>query len=77
MSNVKKKINIRFDKSPSIIINTDEYRKGYKKIKGRCGKIRLTLETTENLNYCKQLTTLVDELQHIIGINGGVMNTGL
>jgi hypothetical protein len=77
-SDVKRKFDICFDNSPSIVINIDEYRKGDKKIKGPGGKISMPHEImVENLNYCKQLATLVDALQHIIGVNGGVINNEL
>ncbi len=74
MSNVKKKMDIWFDnRAPSIVINIDEYRNGYGDIKRRGGKIRLLTEiTSENVNYCKQLMNLVDELRHVDGIKGGL-----
>ena len=74
MSNVKKKMDIYFDnRAPSIVINIDEYSNGYREIKRRGGKIRLITEiTSENINYCKQLISLVDELRHVDGIKGGL-----
>ena len=74
MSNVKKKMDIYFDnRAPSIVINIDEYSNGYREIKRRGGKIRLLTEiTSENINYCKQLISLVDELRHVDGIKGGL-----
>jgi two-component system, OmpR family, sensor histidine kinase VicK len=74
MSNVKKKMDIYFDnRAPSIVINIDEYRNGYRDIKRRGGKIRLLTEiTSENIEYCKQLMNLVDELRHVDGIKGGL-----
>lgn len=74
MSNVKKKMDICFDnRAPSIVIDIDEYRNGYTDIKRRGGKIRLLTEiTSENINYCKQLMNLVDELRHVDGIKGGL-----
>jgi two-component system, OmpR family, sensor histidine kinase VicK len=67
MSNVKKKMDIWFDnRAPSIVINADEYSNGYRNIQRRGGKIRLPTEiTSENINYCKQLMNLVDELRHV------------
>jgi len=74
MSNVIKRMDICFDnRAPSIVINIDEYGKGYRDIKRRGGKIRLLTEiTSENINYCKQLMSLVDELRHVDGIKGGL-----
>jgi two-component system, OmpR family, sensor histidine kinase VicK len=74
MSNVKKKMDIYFDnRAPSIVINVDEYLNGYRDIKRRDGKIRLLTEiTSENIEYCKQLMNMVDELRHLDGIKGGL-----
>jgi two-component system, OmpR family, sensor histidine kinase VicK len=74
MSNVKKRMDIYFDnKAPSIVINIDEYSKGYRDIKRRGGRIRLLTEiTSENIEFCKQLMNLVDELRHVDGVKGGL-----
>lgn len=74
MSNVKKRMDIYFDnRAPSIVINIDEYSNGYRDIKRRGGKIRLLTEiTSENIEYCKQLLNLVDELRHVDGVKGGL-----
>ena len=74
MSNVKKKMDIYFDqRAPSIVINVEEYRNGYDNIRRRGGKIRAFTEITkENIKYCKELMTLVDELRHLDGVKGGM-----
>jgi two-component system, OmpR family, sensor histidine kinase VicK len=74
MSNVKKRMDIYFDnRAPSIVINIDEYSKGYRDINRRGGKIRLLTEiTSENIEFCKQLMNLVDELRHLDGVKGGL-----
>jgi two-component system sensor histidine kinase VicK len=74
MSNVKKRMDIYFDnRAPSIVININEYSKGYRDIKRRGGKIRLLTEiTSENIEFCKQLMNLVDELRHVDGVKGGL-----
>jgi uncharacterized protein YjgD (DUF1641 family) len=74
MSNVKKRRDIYFDnRAPSIVVNIDEYKNGYMDIRRRGGKIRLLTEiTSENIEYCKQLMNLVDELRHVDGIKGGL-----
>jgi two-component system, OmpR family, sensor histidine kinase VicK len=60
-------------KPPSIVIDVAEYSNGYTEIKRRGGKIRLLTEiTSENIDYCKKLMNLVDELRHLDGIKGGI-----
>jgi two-component system sensor histidine kinase VicK len=74
MHNVKDKMDIFFDKNaPSIVVEIDEYREGYKSIRKRGGKIRAFTEITkENVFYCKDLSKLVDELRHLDGVRGGI-----
>ena len=74
MSHVKNKMDIYFDnRGPSIVTSIDKYRNGYSDIKRRGGKIRLLTEiTSENIEYCKQLMNIVDELRHLDGIKGGL-----
>jgi two-component system sensor histidine kinase VicK len=74
MSNVNKRMDIYFDhRAPSIVIQIDEYRNGYQDIRKRGGKIRAFTEiTNDNINYCKELMKLVDELRHLNGVKGGL-----
>jgi nitrogen-specific signal transduction histidine kinase len=76
MKNVKKRMDICFDsKAPSIVVEIDAYRNGYKDIRNRGGKIRAFTEITrDNIHYCKELirTQLVDELRHLEGMKGGI-----
>jgi two-component system, OmpR family, sensor histidine kinase VicK len=74
MSHVKNKMDIYFDnRAPSIVINIDEYRNGYRDIKRRGGKIRLLTEiTSENIEYYKHIRNIGDELRHVDGIKGGL-----
>ncbi|MFL6431422.1 MAG: hypothetical protein ACJ71X_08190, partial [Nitrososphaeraceae archaeon] len=74
MSNVKKRMDIYFDYSaPSIVVEVQEYRNGYIDIRKRGGKIRAFTEITkDNINYCKELMKLVDELRHLNGVKGGL-----
>lgn len=76
MKNVKKRMDICFDsKAPSIVIEIDAYRNGYKDIRDRGGKIRAFTEITkENIHDCKELirSQLVDELRHLEGMKGGI-----
>ena len=74
MSNVKQRMDIFFDHSaPSIVVDVEEYRNGYIDIRRRGAKIRAFTEITkDNVQYCKELMKLVDELRHLDGVRGGV-----
>ncbi|MFL6497850.1 MAG: hypothetical protein ACJ70U_04010, partial [Nitrososphaera sp.] len=74
MRNVREKMDIFFDrKAPSIVIDLNEYRNGYIDIRRRGGKIRAFTEITkENIQYCKELMKIVDELRHLDGVKGGL-----
>ena len=74
MDNVKERMDIFFDKeAPSIVIDVKEYRTGYNNIRKRGGRIRAFTEITrENLQHCKELMKLVDELRHLDGVRGGL-----
>lgn len=74
MNNVKERMDIFFDKeAPSIVIDVKEYRTGYNNIRKRGGRIRAFTEITrENLQHCKELIKLVDELRHLDGVRGGL-----
>ena len=74
MQNVKERMDIFFDhRAPSIVVDIEEYRNGYKDIRKRGAKIRAFTEITkENIEYCKELLKMVDELRHLDGVKGGV-----
>src|SRR6188472_242417 len=74
MSNVKNKMDICFDhRAPSIVVENGEYSNGYIDIRKRGGKIRAFTEITkDNIQYCKELIKLVDELRHLDGVKGGI-----
>ena len=74
MSNVKERMDIYFDhRAPSIVVEVAEYRNGYIEIRKRGGKIRAFTEITkDNVNHCKELIKLVDELRHLSGVKGGL-----
>jgi two-component system, OmpR family, sensor histidine kinase VicK len=74
MRNVREKMDIFFDyKAPSIVIDLEEYRDGYIDIRRRGSKIRAFTEITkENIQYCKELIKIVDELRHLDGVKGGL-----
>ena len=59
--------------APSIVVDVEEYRNGYIDIRKRGGKIRAFTEITkDNVQYCKELMKLVDELRHLDGVRGGM-----
>nr|MDQ6865397.1 hypothetical protein [Thermoproteota archaeon] len=74
MKNTKEKMDIFFDSSaPFIVIEIDAYRSGYMNIRKGGGKIRAFTEITkDNIQYCKELIKIVDELRHLDGIKGGI-----
>ena len=74
MQNVKRRMDIFFDhRAPSIVIDLEEYRNGYRDIRRRGAKIRAFTEITkENIQYCKELMKIVDELRHLDGVRGGM-----
>jgi two-component system, OmpR family, sensor histidine kinase VicK len=74
MRNVKKRMDIFFDyRAPSIVIDLEEYKNGYIDIRRRGAKIRAFTEITkENIQYCKELMKIVDELRHLDGVRGGM-----
>jgi two-component system, OmpR family, sensor histidine kinase VicK len=74
MRNVREKMDIFFDhKAPSIVIDLEEYKNGYIDIRRRGSKIRAFTEITkENIQYCKELMKIVDELRHLDGVKGGL-----
>jgi two-component system, OmpR family, sensor histidine kinase VicK len=74
MRNVREKMDIFFDhKAPSIVVDLEEYRNGYIDIRRRGSKIRAFTEITkENIQYCKELIKIVDELRHLDGVKGGL-----
>jgi two-component system, OmpR family, sensor histidine kinase VicK len=74
MRNVKKGMDIFFDhRAPSIVVDIEEYRNGYRDIIRRGARIRAFTEITkENVHYCKELMKMVDELRHLDGVKGGM-----
>ena len=60
---------------PCRVIQLPAYRSGYQDILARGGKIRCVTEVTpENIQYCKELLSVVSELRHLDGIKGGDCN---
>jgi len=59
---------------PQLAIVLEPIKKAFFCAKNRSVRIRyLTEITTENISYCKELTSIVDELRHLDGIKGNFM----
>jgi len=58
---------------PSLIIDIDILKQAFVVVKKRGIKLRYITEITkDNLSYCKQLLTMVNELRHLDGIKGNL-----
>jgi two-component system, OmpR family, sensor histidine kinase VicK len=71
-SNAKNRIDACVDYTrPSLAIGIEELKKAFGDAKNRGVKLRYITEVTEeNVGYCKELITMVDELRHLNGIKG-------
>jgi two-component system sensor histidine kinase VicK len=59
---------------PRLAIALDPIRNAFINAKNRCVKLRcLTEITSENITYCKELMSIVDELRHLEGIKANFM----
>ena len=59
---------------PQLAIVLEPIKKAFFCAKNRSVKTRyLTEITTENISYCKELMSIVDELRHLDGIKGNFM----
>ena len=75
MQNAKKSMDLFGDKNgPSIIMDFPHiYKDNYIEAKRRGAKIRFITEITkDNISYCKELMTIVDEFRHLGGFAGGI-----
>jgi two-component system, OmpR family, sensor histidine kinase VicK len=74
------KINACVDYTrPSLAIDIQVLKEAFLDAKKRGVKLRYVTEiTSDNLGYCKQMMTMVDELRHLDGIKGNfyISNTG-
>lgn len=58
---------------PSLAIEIDVLKEAFLKAKKRGVRLRYVTEiTSDNISYCKQLLTMVDELRHLNGIKGNL-----
>jgi two-component system, OmpR family, sensor histidine kinase VicK len=59
---------------PELAIVLEPIRKAFLDAKGRHVRLRYITEVTkDNISYCKELMTIVDELRHLEGIKGNFM----
>jgi two-component system, OmpR family, sensor histidine kinase VicK len=74
LQNSRKRMDVLIDESgPSLIIKYHVYKDNYVKARSRGVKIRFVTEITkENVNYCKELGNIVDELKHLGGLKGSI-----
>ena len=74
MNNVKDRMDLYYDgRAPSIVLEVKQYKNGYKEVRKRGGKIRVITDINkDNLEYCKKLVSIVDELRHLDNIKGGI-----
>jgi phosphatidylserine/phosphatidylglycerophosphate/cardiolipin synthase-like enzyme len=72
VSNAKSRIDACIDYSrPSSAIEIEELKKAFIDAKSRGVKLRYVTEITENnVEYCKELIKIVEELRHLEGIRG-------
>ncbi|MGA9170189.1 MAG: hypothetical protein WBZ20_08605, partial [Nitrososphaeraceae archaeon] len=71
-SNARNRIDACIDYSrPSLAIGIEELKKGFLDAKGRGVRLSYVTEVTDdNVDYCKELVKMVDELRHLNGIKG-------
>ena len=74
LTQANNKIDACIDQTrPSLIIAIDILKQAFVVVKKRGIKLRYITEITkDNLSYCKQLLTMVDELRHLDGIKGNL-----
>jgi histidine kinase/DNA gyrase B/HSP90-like ATPase len=74
-SNARKRIETCMNYTrPELAIVLEPIRKAFLDAKRRSVDLRYITEITkDNISYCKELMTLVDEIRHLEGINGNFM----
>ena len=74
-SNARKRIDTCMNYTrPELAIMIEQINKAFLHAKGRSVVLRYITEITkDNISYCKQLMTIVDELRHLEGIKGNFM----
>ena len=74
-SNARKRIDTSMNYTrPELAIVLEPIRKAFLDAKSRYVRLRYITEITkDNISYCKELMTIVDELRHLEGIKGNFM----
>jgi two-component system, OmpR family, sensor histidine kinase VicK len=74
LQNVKERMDVFIDENgPAMIIKYDIYKDNYIKARRRGAKIRFVTEITKhNIQYCKELRTIVDEFRHLDNLKGSI-----
>jgi two-component system, OmpR family, sensor histidine kinase VicK len=74
-SNARKRIDTCMNYTrPEVAIMLEKIKKAFLDAKGRSVVLRYITEITkDNMSYCKQLMTIVDELKHLEGVKGNFM----
>jgi two-component system, OmpR family, sensor histidine kinase VicK len=74
LQHAKERIDVFIDENgPAMIIKYDFYKDNYIKARSRGTKIRFVTEITkDNIHYCKELRTIVDELRHLDNLKGSI-----
>jgi signal transduction histidine kinase len=74
-SNARKRIDTCMNYTrPELVIMLEQINNAFLHAKGRSVVLRYITEITkDNISYCKQLMTIVDELRHLEGIKGNFM----
>ncbi len=74
LQNSKGRMDVFVDENgPAIIIKYHIYKDNYLKARSRGVKIRfVTAITKDNIHYCKELSTIVDEFRHLDNIKGSI-----
>lgn len=74
MQEIKNHMDLCYESNaPSIVIEIDAYKNGYLNIRNKGGKIRVITEINKkNIQYCKELIKIVDDLRHLDNVKGGI-----
>jgi two-component system, OmpR family, sensor histidine kinase VicK len=74
LQHAKERIDVFIDENgPTMIMKYDFYKDNYIKARSRGAKIRFVTEITkDNIHYCKELRTIVDELRHLDNLKGSI-----
>ncbi len=74
LQNAKEGIDVFIDENgPAMIVKYDIYRNNYINARNRGVRIRFVTEITkDNIHYCKELRTIVDEFRHLDNLKGSI-----